>query len=240
MRLLDSAPIFWYFIRFAHPFSHNIRLLVLSIALAGLLGYLIGSIPTAYLLVRVARRTDIRGAGSGNVGALNSLQVTGSPVIGAVVLLVDVAKGVAAVLAARWVGGGDFATAALAGVAAVFGHNYPVWLGLKGGRGLATAAGVFAIIAWPVIAGWILCWLPAYAFLRRVNPASAVASTALMIVALAAPHHSLSALLPATVAPGQLVLLVVAMMLVILSRLIEPFDRFLEERKQTRKGGPGA
>ncbi len=240
MRLLDSAPIFWYFRVFAHPFSHNIHLLVRLIALAGLLGYLIGSIPTAYLLVRGARRMDIRGAGSGNVGALNSYEVTGSPLIGALVLLVDAAKGVAAVLAARWLGSGDFAAAALAGVAAVFGHNYSVWVGLKGGRGLATAAGVFAIIAWPVIAGWIICWIPAYAFLRRVNPASAVASTALIVVALAVPHHSLSALLPATVAPGQLVLLVVAMMLVILSRLIEPFDRFLEERKQTRKRGPGA
>jgi glycerol-3-phosphate acyltransferase PlsY len=212
---------------------------VLSIALAGILGYLIGSIPTAFLLVRGSRKVDIRGEGSGNVGALNSFQVTGSALVGGAVLVLDVAKGIAAVLLTRWMGGADLSHTALAGVASVFGHNYPVWLGFKGGRGLATAAGVSAVLAWPVIAGWILCWLPAYAFLRRVNPASAVACLTLIIVALVAPHKSLAAVLPASMPPGQLVLLVVAMMLLILSKLIEPFDEFIKERKKTRNGGTG-
>lgn len=239
MRHLDSPAVFWYFVVISRHFSHNPHSPVLSIALAAVLGYLIGSIPVAYAVVKLGRRTDIRQQGSGNAGALNSFQVTGSPIIGGVVLVLDVVKGIAAVLAVRWAGGGDFTHATLAGVSAVLGHNYPVWLGFKGGRGLATAAGVAAMIAWQVIAGWILCWIPAYAFLRRVNPASAVACAAMILIALVVPHASIARFLPAGVAPGHLVLLIVAMMLVILSKLIEPFDEFLKERKKVRKEGTG-
>jgi acyl phosphate:glycerol-3-phosphate acyltransferase len=108
-----------------------------------LVGYLTGSVPFAFLLARRAG-VDVRVAGSGNVGAANVLRTTGAW-RGAVVMALDVAKGVAAVLLASVVpGGGPLAAAAAA--AAVVGHIYPIWLRFHGGKGVAVAAGVFAVL----------------------------------------------------------------------------------------------
>ena len=108
------------------------------------LGYLVGSIPFALLVGRLATGVDIRRAGSGNVGAANVLRTSGVAVA-VCVLLLDMAKGAASVL---WVA--RFATGesapALAGLAAVVGHVYPVWLRFRGGKGVATAAGVFSVL----------------------------------------------------------------------------------------------
>ena len=123
--------------------SQSGLLLVLPLIVAGVVGYLLGSFPTAYLMVRLKSRVDIRKAGSGNVGTLNSFMVTKSKGVGVVVLLLDLLKGVAAVTIAPLFGASDpFLAQTVAGAAAVAGHNFPVWLGGKGGRGLATGAGV--------------------------------------------------------------------------------------------------
>jgi glycerol-3-phosphate acyltransferase PlsY len=111
-------------------------------------GYLLGSVPFAFVLSRRLRGIDIRRAGSGNVGAANVLRTTG--VLAAIaVMALDVCKGAGSVLLVqRWTAG-DAAPAA-AGVAAVLGHIYPVWLRFRGGKGVATAAGVFSVLT-PVI-----------------------------------------------------------------------------------------
>lgn len=114
-------------------------------ALLVTIGYLMGSIPFAWLFVRRTGGIDIRLTGSGNVGAANAYRTTGAAVAMAVVTL-DVAKGACAVLLASRAGLGVGAQAA-AGVAAVVGHVCPVWLGFRGGRGVATACGVFAVLA---------------------------------------------------------------------------------------------
>lgn len=109
-----------------------------------LIGYAVGSLPIGYLVAHSARGVDLRRVGSGNVGATNMYRAGGWP-IALAVMIADVAKGAAAVLLA---GGG--AAAVAAGVAAVVGHVYPVWLGFKGGKGVATATGVFGMLApWP-------------------------------------------------------------------------------------------
>ncbi len=108
-------------------------------------GYLLGSIPFAYLLARRHRGIDLRLAGSGNVGAANLLRAT-TKKIGVSAMAMDVAKGVASVLMARQIDAGAAGQTA-AGIAAVLGHVYPVWLGFKGGKGVATACGVFAVLA---------------------------------------------------------------------------------------------
>jgi glycerol-3-phosphate acyltransferase PlsY len=112
-------------------------------SLSILAGYLAGSVPFAFLL---ARRVgiDVRMAGSGNVGAANVLRTTGIWRAVAVMAL-DVAKGAAAVAIAHVSSGGN-GVVALAGAAAVVGHIYPVWLGFHGGKGVAVAAGVFAVL----------------------------------------------------------------------------------------------
>jgi acyl phosphate:glycerol-3-phosphate acyltransferase len=108
-------------------------------------GYLLGSIPFAYLLARRHRGIDLRLAGSGNVGAANVLRTT-TKKIGVSAMALDVAKGIASVLVARQIDPGTTGPA-VAGVAAVLGHIYPVWLGFRGGKGVATTAGVFTILA---------------------------------------------------------------------------------------------
>ena len=112
--------------------------------LAVLLGYLAGSVPFAFLLARRAG-VDVRFAGSGNVGAANVLRTTGV-LRGVLVMVLDVAKGAAAVAVAHLSSAGSL-TVAAAGGAAIVGHIYPVWLKFRGGKGVAVAAGVFALLA---------------------------------------------------------------------------------------------
>lgn len=106
-----------------------------------LIGYALGSLPVGYLVAHSARGVDLRRVGSGNVGAANVYRST-SLRIAIAVMLADMGKGAGAVLLA---GGGI--NAAAAGVAAVVGHIYPVWLRFRGGKGVATASGVFAILS---------------------------------------------------------------------------------------------
>lgn len=120
-----------------------------------LLGYALGSVPFGLLLARAAGKGDIRAIGSGNIGATNVLR-TGSKALAAGVLLLDIGKGVLAVwLAARWWPG----AADLAALGTVLGHCFPVWLRFKGGKGVATAAGVCFALAWPVGLAYAAAWL---------------------------------------------------------------------------------
>jgi len=116
--------------------------------LPAVVGYLLGSIPFGLLLTRAAGMGDIRKIGSGNIGATNVLR-TGRKGLAAATLLLDAAKGLVAVLLARYWG----AEAALAaGAGAVLGHMFPVWLRFKGGKGGATVLGVFLGLSWPIVA----------------------------------------------------------------------------------------
>jgi acyl phosphate:glycerol-3-phosphate acyltransferase len=110
-----------------------------------LLAYLLGSIPFALFVARRVGGVDLRAVGSGNVGTANVLRTTNKS-MAAMVLMLDVGKGAAAVAAARLAGAGDAGTAGAA-VAAVAGHIYPIWLRLRGGKGVAVACGAFAVLA---------------------------------------------------------------------------------------------
>jgi len=113
-----------------------------------LIGYIVGSLPIGYLVSRRARGVDLRRVGSGNVGAANVYRTSGLPMAIAV-MIADVGKGAGAVLLAgpsTSLGTGG-TTAVAAGVAAVVGHVYPVWLGFRGGKGVATASGVFGVLS---------------------------------------------------------------------------------------------
>jgi glycerol-3-phosphate acyltransferase PlsY len=122
---------------------------------AGILGYLLGSIPFGLLLTRLAGRGDIRELGSRSIGATNVLR-TGSKGLAAATLLLDLAKGTAAVVIGQhW---GSEAGLIAAGCV-ILGHMFPVWLGFRGGKGVATALGVLIPLAWPVALASALLWL---------------------------------------------------------------------------------
>ena len=130
--------------------------------LAILLGYGLGSIPFGLLLTRLAGLGDVRAIGSGNIGATNVLR-TGRKGLAAATLVLDAAKGAAAVLIAAAIWPDALLLAPLAGLAAFLGHLFPVWLGFRGGKGVATLIGVVAALLWPaaliVAAVWILALL---------------------------------------------------------------------------------
>jgi acyl phosphate:glycerol-3-phosphate acyltransferase len=145
----------------------------MNILLAAVFGYLLGSIPFGLLLTRLAGLGDIRKIGSGNIGATNVLR-TGNKALAALTLVCDVAKGVAAVLiGATW--GTDAMLAAAAAV--VLGHMFPVWLGFRGGKAVATAIGVLAVVAWPVALVAALVWL-AMAIIFRYSSLAALVGAA--------------------------------------------------------------
>jgi glycerol-3-phosphate acyltransferase PlsY len=130
---------------------------------AALLGYLIGSIPFGLLLTKAAGMGDVRQIGSGNIGATNVLR-TGNKGLAAGTLVLDLLKGFAPVAVAGhlW---GEVAMAFAAG-AAVLGHCFPVWLGFKGGKGVATNAGVAFGLAWPLGLAYAFVWLSVLAIFR--------------------------------------------------------------------------
>lgn len=199
------------------------------IALSVVLGYVVGSIPTAYLFVRWKSRIDIRNAGSGNVGALNSFQVTRSWALGACVLIADLLKGAGAALLGGAVAEGSEVYAALAGVSAVAGHNFPVWLGFRGGRGLAAAAGAALVVCWLIVPAWLILWAGAFVLLRSINPANAVASALLMVAGAVVPSVAFD--LPGCGAgSGTIRWFIIALMSVILLRHIEPVREFLTQK----------
>jgi len=175
-------------------------------------GYLLGSIPFGLVLTRAAGLGDIRKMGSGNIGATNVLR-TGNKTLAALTLVLDSGKGAAAVLAALWLAG-DALSPLVAGLAAVLGHNFPVWLRFKGGKGVATTLGTLLAMAWPVgmlaCLTWLvvallfrysslsalvaLCAAPAYAWVLD-RPAVAVAAALLALLSVVRHHENIARLM---------------------------------------------
>ncbi len=146
------------------------------------IAYLLGSIPFGYLLVRIFRKQDIRATGSGNIGATNVAR-SGAKGLGIATLLLDCLKAVVAVLLAK-----HFATPAMAadlpaaaGVATILGHVFPVWLGFKGGKGVASALGVFLALCWPAALGALGAFLLVAVATRYISLASVVGAAALPV-----------------------------------------------------------
>ncbi len=129
----------------------------LIMSMAGLAGYLAGSIPFGLVLTRMAGLGDIREIGSGNFGATNVLR-TGNKPLAFLTLLLDSAKGGIAVAVALYITG-ELEVALIAGAASVVGHNFPIWLKFKGGKGVATTIGTIFVAAWPVGIAICLSWL---------------------------------------------------------------------------------
>jgi glycerol-3-phosphate acyltransferase PlsY len=155
------------------------------------LGYFLGSIPFGYLLVRATGGGDIRFIGSGNIGATNVARASGWQV-GVATLLLDAAKGYLAVWLAGRFTGGNIRIMMYAGLAAILGHIFPVWLKFEGGKGVATALGVFLAICWPALAAAVFLFLLVALFWRYVSLASisAAASLPLLVYLLYAPGHA--------------------------------------------------
>ena len=142
------------------------------------LGYLLGSVPFGMVLARVMKLGNLREIGSGNIGATNVLR-TGSKKAAAATLLLDGGKGAAVALLARYLTGED--AAQIAGLMAFLGHCYPVWLGFRGGKGVATFLGLLLALAWPVGVACCLTWLAA-ALWKRMSSFAAITAAAMSTI----------------------------------------------------------
>lgn len=195
----------------------------LTIGLALIGGYLLGSIPFGLIAARLGGVGDIRKVGSGNIGATNVLR-TGRKDLAAITLIGDAGKGAVAVLVARWLTNDTAAIVALAGGAAFLGHLFPIWLKFRGGKGVATFFGVLLAVAWPVgvLAG--LTWIAVAAIFR-------ISSLAALSAAVLAPFYAL-----ATAQAQPMVALAVLMGALIYLRHRENIGRLLKG-EEPRIGG---
>jgi glycerol-3-phosphate acyltransferase PlsY len=150
----------------------------MTIILAVVLGYFVGSVPFAFLLTR-RRGIDLRRAGSGNLGAANVMRTAGVPTA-VLVLVLDALKGSLAVVAAQSIADGPVVPV-VAGLASILGHVYPAWLGFRGGKGVATAAGAFAVLAPAALGIAGIVFVITVVVTRFVSAGSVAAAIALVI-----------------------------------------------------------
>jgi acyl phosphate:glycerol-3-phosphate acyltransferase len=194
--------------------------------------YLIGSLPTAYIVVKRKANIDIRSAGSGNVGTLNAYEVTGKRFIGILVLVVDIAKGAGAVLLTRFAISQDPLVISIALVAVVVGHCFPVWLKFHGGRGLATAAGAMVVTGWIFVFLWLVSWGIAYWFSKNIHIGNIVAIIAAPILGYLIPKEIIMRTIIAGYSVSGILLAYSAMSVALLIRHIEPLRTLISSRSK--------
>ena len=153
--------------------------------------YLLGSIPFGYLLVRLRSGRDVRSVGSGNIGATNVVRAAGWST-GVATLILDLAKGIFAVWLAGHFSDGNIRIMMFAGLAAILGHIFPMWLKFSGGKGVATALGVFLMISWTAVAAAVAIFAIVVLFWRYISlsSVSAAAALPLLVYLLYAPGHA--------------------------------------------------
>jgi glycerol-3-phosphate acyltransferase PlsY len=167
------------------------RMISIFALLIPVVAYLLGSIPFGLILAKLFGGTDVRKEGSGNIGATNVLRVAG-PLAGILTLLLDAAKGAAAVLLAGRYSNDSAMWMMIAGLAALVGHCFPIWLKFKGGKGVATAAGVYLALCPLAFLGGLILFVLIVGFWRYVSLGSISAALAMpmLMYFLWAPHHA--------------------------------------------------
>jgi glycerol-3-phosphate acyltransferase PlsY len=203
-----------------------------SLLLGGLVGYFTGSIPFAYLFTRRATGKDLRVEGSRNIGTLNAFEVTGRRSVGAWVLIADLLKGLLPVFIFETLGYSDALVILIP--ALVLGHCYPVWLRFHGGRGLATAAGAVLLVSPVMVATWLLTYKLGRMVHDQVHFGAIVATGTCLGLLLLVPLTWLeraSLDMSGFADHGfQMVLSIAVVLLIVLSRHIEPFLQLVRRK----------
>ncbi|OGU72238.1 MAG: hypothetical protein A2V93_05650 [Ignavibacteria bacterium RBG_16_34_14] len=201
-----------------------------------LIGYLLGSFPTAYLLLKKMRNVDITIQGSGNVGAMNTFDVTKSKILAVIVLLIDALKGLLSVYLSLLIFPLDFIYPALALSFAVFSHCYNPWLKFKGGRGLATSAGGTVLLFPVILIAWCIVWVIIFIMKRDIILANVWASGATMIIILSTAERIVKYSFPQAESISSLLLFSTGLMTIIFTRHINPLIELLNNKKFSLKG----
>jgi len=207
--------------------------------ISALIGYLSGSVPFAYILVKNGQGIDITKTGSGNAGAMNSFEVSKSKLIGIQVLMLDAVKGLLSVYLPLLFLPVNFIFPALGLLFAVFGHCYSPWINFKGGRGLATCAGG-AILVFPfLLIVWIVYWIVFYLFKRDILFANISAIILSLLSVLILANVSVKYTNPHADSAASVLLFSCSVLLVIFSKHIEPLKELLNVRQKSSEGKDG-
>ena len=209
----------------------------MDLIVAAVIGFLLGSIPFGLILTRAAGLGDVRKIGSGSIGATNVLR-TGNKGLALATVLLDAGKGVAAVLIAAQLWPDTGFVAGVAGIFAVAGHCYTPWLGFRGGKGFATAAGVCGALSWPLMLACAGVWAVAIALTRTSSIGSLSAVSFAAVVTLVAPFLGFDRL-------GELFIPMIAIQVIVVIKHNENIKRIFSGQEpkigaSAKSAAPGA
>jgi glycerol-3-phosphate acyltransferase PlsY len=203
--------------------------------LSSFIGYFLGSIPTAYIFLKKAKGIDITKEGSGNVGAMNSFEISNSKLIGISVFLIDFVKGIVSVVIPLLIYPGEFIFPALALMFAVFSHCFNPWINFKGGRGLATAAGGAAIIFPFLLVLWALLWVIFYMMRKDILIANISSTIFSLLVVFGIPEIAIKYTYFKPESVSVLILVSASVLILIFIRHIEPLREIISNQKNNWK-----
>ncbi|MDH7515687.1 MAG: glycerol-3-phosphate acyltransferase [Bacteroidota bacterium] len=203
---------------------------IFPLAATLLFSFLLGSIPTAYLAVKRSMGEDLRLLGTGNIGAMNAYEVSRSKTLGFEVLTVDIFKGACAVIAVALVFGNVFTLGAVSVLSVVLGHNFSPWIGFKGGRGLAPAAGAIAVFAPVLLVAWCSLWIPARLLMKNIHAANVCASIVTPCIAFFFPRLSMAGSRFSDPTTTGVSWVTAVLCLVIITRHIEPLRAWVASK----------
>jgi glycerol-3-phosphate acyltransferase PlsY len=204
--------------------------------LSSLIGYALGSFPTAYLLIKKTTGMDITTTGSGNMGAMNSIEISKSKVTGLIVLLIDALKGLLSVYLTLLVLPVNFVFPALALIFAVFSHCFNPWLKFKGGRGLATAAGG-ALLLFPfLLVIWVILWVLIYLMKKDILFANIWATFMSLVLIFISDQIAYKYSFPKAESISSLMFFSAGLLLLIFIKHIDPLKEIISNKKFFIKG----
>ncbi len=195
------------------------------------IGYLLGSFPTAYVVLR-KKGIDITQAGSGNVGAMNSFEVTNSKAIGIIVLIFDFLKGFLSVLIIRFIYPESFVLQGMSLIFAIFSHCFNPWINFNGGRGLATASGGIVLIIYPLIFVWLILWAITFILKKNIHLSNIAATILSMLIVFNNSELSIKYSSPKANSSESIVLIFTLGSLIILIKHIEPLKELIKDFKE--------
>lgn len=202
---------------------------------AFIFGYLLGSIPTAYLFLKRLKQIDITQTGSQNVGALNSYEVSESKLIGISVLLIDALKGFLTVYFLKEIFPGEFIIPAIGLTAAVFAHCFSPWIKFKGGRGLATGAGGLLYLSPVVFISWVVLWVVTFVFKKNVHVGNLIATILSLALVITTSKVFMKYSLPPTSNEIEFIIPISIMLIIILIKHWKPLLEWIGTQKVKKR-----
>jgi glycerol-3-phosphate acyltransferase PlsY len=203
--------------------------------LSSIIGYALGSFPTAYLLIKKTKGMDITTHGSGNMGAMNSFAISKSKVIGLTVLLIDALKGLLSVYLTLLILPVNFVFPALALIFSAFSHCFNPWLKLKGGRGLATAAGGSLLLFPFLLVVWLVIWAVVYLVKKDVLFANIWSTFMSLVIIFISDQVAYKYSFPKAENISSLMLFSTGILVLIFIKHIEPLKEMLSNKKLSMK-----